>query len=318
MIIALLIGRDEQERERFQFFLSSVLRILRSLQPDLDLRVYPDLGDVNDIHFAIAWRAPLGIFKTLPNLRCIASLGAGVDHLFADVKLPQNIPIVRVVDPAMSMEITQYVVASVLFRLKRFDHWEESQLQKVWVREPPFHFLDQTVGVMGLGFLGIHAAQNLHNLGVKIIGWSNSPKHLNGIPTYAGMEELKDFLANSHVVVCLLPLTPLTRHILNSQNLSRLPKGAYLINLARGAHVVEADLLAALDSGQLSGARLDVFEEEPLPPQHPFWSHGKIRITPHIAAVTNFATAVPQIFDNFLRVTAGMTPINTVDTSRGY
>lgn len=318
MIIALLIGRDEQDRARFNFFLTSVSNILRSLQADLDLRIYPNLGDTQDIEFAVTWRAPLGIFEKLPRLRCIASLGAGVDHLLADSQLPAHIPIVRVVDPTMSTEITQYVVASVLYHLKRFDFWEVNQTKKIWAREPPFHLMDQTVGVMGLGYLGSNAAETLNNLGVKVIGWSNSVKRLPGIPTYTGMDEFGDFLAKSQVLVCLLPLTPATRHILNSRNLALLPKGAYLINLARGAHVVEADLLAALDSGQLSGARLDVFTEEPLAQDHLFWSHPKIRITPHIASVTNFATAVPQILDNFRRVTAGLEPLNTVDMSKGY
>ena len=161
MAIGLFIGRDEKNRKRLAYFIQNFPRQLSELEPDLDLRLYPDIGDYNDIDFAIAWNAPFGIFAQLPNLRGIASLGAGVDHLLADPDLPRHIPIVRIVDPAMSIDITQYVVATVLYWLKRFDLWEAHQTQQIWARTPPFNFADQTVGIMGMGFLGKHAAETL-------------------------------------------------------------------------------------------------------------------------------------------------------------
>ena len=182
----------------------------------------------------------------------------------------------------------------------------------------PFNFLDKTVGIMGLGFLGTHTAKTLHSLGVKVIGWSQSPKQLSEIRYFAGAGEFKDFLAQTDILVCMLPLTPNTQNILNLNNFNCLPKGAYLINIGRGEHLVENDLLAALDSGQLTGACLDVFRQEPLPPEHPFWLHPRIRVTPHIASVTNPATALPQILENYRRMRAGEPLLNCVDVQKGY
>lgn len=316
MAIAIIIGRDAQNRKLFSY-MNEALQLLSSLQPGLDVRMYPDLGDYNEIDFVLAWRPPFGIFNQLPHLQCIASLGAGVDHLFADPQLPAHIPIVRIVDPAMSTDITQYVVAAVLYWLRRFDQWQVHQQQKIWKGSEPSK-LDKTVGIMGLGFLGAHAAQALHALGVKVIGWGRSPKTLPGIQQFSGTAELPAFLSKADALVCLLPLTPETKHILNAENFACLPRGAYLLNLGRGDHLVEADLLAALDSGQLSGACLDVFREEPLPVNHPFWSHPHIRVTPHIAAITNWATALPQILENYRRIKAGELLINRVDRAKGY
>jgi len=318
MAIALLVGRNEQDKKRFPHFTQKFAQLLTTLHPDLDLRIYPDLGDYNEIDFAIVWRHPLGVLAQLPNLKCIASLGAGVDHILADINLPTEVPIVRIVDPAMSTEITQYVVATVLYRLKRFDLWADNQQQKIWRSTSQFNFLDKTVGILGLGFLGGHAAQTLHSLGIKVIGWSQSPKKLTGITHFTGAAELNSFLSKSDVLVCLLPLTTETTEILNAKNFARLPRCAYLINLGRGDHLVEADLLAALDSDQLSGACLDVFREEPLPPDHPFWAHPHIRVTPHIASVTNPNTVMSQIIDNYQRAIAGEPLLNCIDPKRGY
>lgn len=318
MAIAVIIGRDEPDRKRYNYFLENAASLISTLQSGLDIRVYPNLGDHKDIDFVLAWRPPFGIFSQLPNLKCIASHGAGVDHLFADPHLPTHIPIVRIVDPAMSTEITQYVVMAVLNWLRRFDHWQAIQLQKHWGKIPPFNLLDKTVGILGMGFLGKQAAETLHSLGIKVIGWSNSPKNLTGISHFTGAAELKSFLSKADVLVCMLPLTPDTRDILNTENFAALPQGAYLINLGRGEHLVEADLLTALTSGQLAGACLDVFREEPLPTHHPFWSHPHIRITPHIASVTNPATALPQILENYRRAMAEKPLLNRVDPKKGY
>ncbi|MBS0349727.1 MAG: glyoxylate/hydroxypyruvate reductase A [Proteobacteria bacterium] len=318
MAIALIIGRDQLDQKRFDYFLQNIPQQLHQLQPNLDIRIYPEIGDCNDINFVIAWRAPLGIFQKFPKLQCIASLGAGVDHLLSDPHLPKSIPIVRIVDPAMRMEITQYVIATTLFFIKRFDVWADNQKQKYWNKSPPFNLLDKKVGIMGLGFLGNQAAETLHSLGIKVIGWSQSPKKIPGICCYHGSDQLKHFLAETTVLVCLLPLTPDTQNILNADLFSQLPQGAYLINLARGGHLVETDLLNALDSGKLSGVYLDVFNQEPLPSNHPFWTHPKIKITPHVAAVTNLSSALPQILDNYHRMLQGQNLLNLVNLQKGY
>jgi glyoxylate/hydroxypyruvate reductase len=318
MAIGLFVGRDDQDRQNYTYFLNNIPQQLTTLEPGLDIRIYPAIDDYNEIDFAIAWRPPFGIFTQFPNLRCIASLGAGVDHLVADQDLPTHIPIVRIVDPNMSVEITQYVVATVLYWMKRFDVWAANQAQKVWGRSLSFNFGHKTVGILGLGFLGKHAAEALQSLGVKVIGWSNSPKQLPNIQTFTGASELSLFLSKSDALVCLLPLTPETHGILNAKNFAQLPPDAYLINLGRGGHLIEADLLAALSSGQLSGACLDVFPEEPLPASHPFWGHPQIRVTPHIASVTNPMTVSAQILDNYHRAIAGMPLLNQVDTQKGY
>lgn len=318
MAMAIIVGRDAEEKKRYEFFIVDCYRSLKALAPDLDIRVYPDLNDYNDIDFVLTWRPPHGLLAQLPHLKAIASAGAGVDHILADPYLPKQIPIVRIVDPHMARDITQYVLSQVLNWVKRLDHWALCQRQNRWDKNPPFNLGDKTVGVMGLGFLGQKVALALQYIGLKTIGWSQSPKNFLDNPCFTGLSEFNDFLSQTDILVCLLPLTPQTKNILNANTFAQLPKGAYLINLGRGEHLVEEDLLIALNSGQLTAACLDVFREEPLPPNHPFWIHPQIRITPHIASVTNPSTAIAQILDNYRRAMAGQPLLNQINLSQGY
>jgi glyoxylate/hydroxypyruvate reductase A len=192
------------------------------------------------------------------------------------------------------------------------------QREKVWSKQPPFNFADKTIGVMGVGYLGGKAVDVLHQMGLNVIGWSNSEKVIPGIKHYAGEKEFDAFLSQTGVLICMLPLTSATRNILNRETFSRLPDGAFLINVGRGDHIVEQDLLDALSSGKLSGAALDVFQQKPLPVGHAFWGHPSIRVTPHIASVTNPKTAAPQVLENYLNMRAGRELMNRVDLVKGY
>lgn len=293
-------------------------RAFDRLVPDLDFRVWPDIGEVDDIEMALAWRAPPGSLADLPNLRCIASLGQGVDHLFADPDLPEGVPIVRLVDDSMRRQMTAYVLAAVLRRLCRMEGYAALQRQRRWQPLDAYDPAECRVGVLGLGALGGDVAEKLAALGFRVSGWSRTAKDIAGVDGFAGRDALDDFLRDCDMVCCLLPLTPDTRGILDARVFAAMKRGAYLINTARGGHVVETDLVAALDSGQISGATLDVFAAEPLPPGHPLWDHPKVTITPHASAVTLVGACAEQLAETYRRLRAGEPLLNTVDRARQY
>jgi len=291
---------------------------LTRLTHELDVRVWPEIGDPTEIDYALVWRPETGFLASLPSLKLILSLGAGVDHLLGDPQLPRHIPIVRLVDPHMTDAMSEYVVLQVL-RLHRRDlDYRAQQEAGVWRELDQPNAVDRRVGILGLGELGQDAAKKLKALGFDVAGWSRSEKNLTGIASYAGAPGLSQLLSRSEILVCLLPLTTETEGILNSSAFAILPRDAALINAARGAHVVEEDLLAALASGQISVAVLDVFREEPLPTDHPFWRHPRVILTPHVAAFTNPTTAAPIILDNIRRFEDGRPLLNRVDLARGY
>jgi len=291
---------------------------LTTLSQTLDIRVWPEIGDRAAIDYALVWRPEPGFLASLPNLKLILSLGAGVDHLLGDPLLPRHLPIVRLVDPHMTDAMSEYVVLQVL-RLHRRDlDYRAQQEAREWRELDQKNAAERRVGILGLGELGRDAAKKLKMLGFDVAGWSRSEKTLAGIESHAGAGGLPALLARSEILVCLLPLTAETEAILNARTLALLPKGAALVNAARGAHLVEADLLAALASEQISAAVLDVFNDEPLPAGHPFWHHPRVVVTPHVAAFTNPATAAPIILDNIRRFEAGHPLLNRVDPARGY
>jgi glyoxylate/hydroxypyruvate reductase A len=291
---------------------------LEALIPGLDLRAWPALGDPAAIEAALVWRPPLGLLASLPNLRLIVSLGAGVDHIFADPLLPPGVPIVRLVDPYMTVAMSEYVQLQVL-RLHRQDvTYLLQQRHGTWRALPQPNAAERRVGVLGLGVLGGDAALKLSVLGFEVMGWSRSEKKLPGIRCFHGADGLAALLARAEILVCLLPLTPGTERILGAQLFSRLPRGAAIVNCARGQHLVEADLLAALASGQLAAAVLDVFGDEPLPQDHPFWRHERIILTPHVAAATHAPTAALAVADTLRRLGAGKKLLNRVDGSERY
>jgi len=286
--------------------------------PGLVMRVFPEIGDPTEIDAALVWKPKAGLLASLPNLKLIVSLGAGVDHLLADPTLPRHVPIARLVDPYMTEAMSEYVLTQVL-RLHRQDFlYQAQQRERVWRELTQPNAAQRRIGVLGLGEFGSDAARKLAVLGFKVAGWSRSERRLPGIESFNGPDGLLALARRSDILVCLLPLTPETEGILNARLFAALPKGASLVNAARGAHLVEADLLAALESGQLAAAVLDVFQQEPLPPEHPFWTHPRIVVTPHTAAATHAPTAAPGVGENLRRLAEGRPLINLVDPARGY
>ncbi|MHA1536261.1 MAG: 2-hydroxyacid dehydrogenase [Alphaproteobacteria bacterium] len=291
---------------------------LARVLPDLEVRIWPDIGPAGDIRYALVWKARPGILAGLPNLQFIQSLGMGVDHIFDDPALPDGIPVARLVDPDLVRQMGEYVLATALRHHRRLDEYERIQQAGEWRRLDMPDTGATRIGILGLGEIGAPIAALFVELGFSVAGWSRTEKKIPGVEGFCGAAGLPVFLARTDILVCLLPLTKTTENILDKAALARLPEGAYVINLARGQHIVEEDLLAAIESGHLSGAALDVFRTEPLPKDHPFWTHPRIRITPHIAGITNPASALAQVAENIRRVRGGKKPLNLVDPKRGY
>ena len=291
---------------------------LKKVMPTLEINVYPDVQNLEQIEAALVWMHPLGVLQQFPNLKVIISTGAGVDHIFRDTHLPQNIPIVRLVDESLTIQMSEYILLAVLGFHRQAKVYQLQQNQQLWQGLPPKNVTSCTVGILGLGVLGLDVANKLKTIGFSVRGWSRTAKQVENIDCFFGTEQLNAFLSGCSVLVCLLPLTPETEGILNQKTFAALPPGAYLVNVARGKHLVEEDLLEALKSGQLSGACLDVFQTEPLPQNHPFWTHRQIIITPHIAAKTIPGCVAPQIIEAIQNSQQGLPLKNTADVSRGY
>ncbi|MBY0440515.1 MAG: glyoxylate/hydroxypyruvate reductase A [Burkholderiales bacterium] len=288
------------------------------LDPSLEVRVWPDVGDPAQVEVVFAWRHQHGDLARYPNLRAVFSLGAGVDGVLADPAFPRQVPLVRMVDPNLGVLMTEYVLAAVLRHHCELDHYQRLQQSGRWEKRVRPFAGDRVVGVMGMGELGARAAGALVGLGFNVRGWSRRIRTLPGLETFAGEAGLTAFLAGTQILVCLLPLTAQTRGILGASTFSCMPRGSCVVNAARGGHLVDADLLAALEGGQLSGATLDVFETEPLPAGHAFWTHPRILVTPHIASVTSLPTAAALVVDNLKQWRAGGALRNVVDPDRGY
>jgi glyoxylate/hydroxypyruvate reductase A len=292
--------------------------LLSHLMPMHEFRFWPEIGDPAAIDYALVWNPEPGLLASLPNLKLIVGLGAGVDALLRDKTLPPQVPIVRLVDPYMTDAMSEYVVFQVL-RLHRQDlDYLAQQQEHVWQGREQVNASERRVGVLGFGTLGQDAGRKLQALGFDVTGWSRTARPVPGLATFAGEAGFAELLARSDILVCLLPLTPATEGILDAGAFARLPPGAGLVNAGRGGHLVEADLIPALDAGQLSAAVLDVFRSEPLPPEHPFWRHPRIVVTPHVAAETHPPTAAPIIRDAIRQFEAGLPLANRVDPSRGY
>ncbi|MFQ5972154.1 MAG: 2-hydroxyacid dehydrogenase, partial [Alphaproteobacteria bacterium] len=280
--------------------------------PDLEVRIWPEVGDVAGIEYALAWKPKPGELARYPNLKAIFSLGAGVDHLFGDPDLPRDVPVCRVVDERLTAGMVEYALLHVLRYHRREPEYAEQQRRRVWRQLEQVSAGERSVGVMGLGVIGGEVARRLAELGFAVAGWSRTARSLPGIACFHGADGLEPFLARSLIVVCLLPLTPETEDILCRRTFAAMPRGGYLINAARGAHLVEDELLAALEAGQLAGATLDVTREEPLPREHPFWRHPRVTITPHIASITDPRTVADQVAENVRRARAGAPLLNVV------
>ncbi|MFC0399628.1 2-hydroxyacid dehydrogenase [Paraburkholderia rhizosphaerae] len=295
---------------------------LRCALPEADVREWQP-GDRAPADFAIVWRPPHDMLAGRSDLRAVFNLGAGVDAILALEReqpgtLPSNVPLVRLEDTGMAEQMAEYVVHAVLRYMRRFDEYALLQAEHRWHVLDPHPRESFTVGVLGLGVLGTHVARVIASFGLPVRGYSRSARHIDGIATYAGPAQLDAFLDGVKVLVNLLPHTPETHDVLNAGTFAKLADHAYLINVARGAHLVERDLLDALHTGRIAAATLDVFREEPLPAGHPFWSEPRITITPHSSALTLRAESVAQIAQKIGALTRNEPVTGIVDIARGY
>ncbi|WP_041249332.1 2-hydroxyacid dehydrogenase [Gluconacetobacter diazotrophicus] len=291
---------------------------LAGLLPDLDFVLADDVTDPAAVRYALVWSPPRGFFARFPNLRMIVALGAGVDALVTRDDLPPGVAITRLHDPLMSRMMASYVLFATLRLARDMPAFEAAQRRGQWHFIEPRPLNLTRVGVMGLGELGLLAARECARQGFTVRGWSRSPKSDPAITCYSGMDSLPDFLGGCDILVCLLPKTPQTIGLLDAERLAMLPRGAAFVNVARGAIVDQDALVAALESGQIGQATLDVFAQEPLPGDHPLWRMENVLITPHVASAALPDSAAPQVAENIRRLRADLPVTDAVDVARGY
>jgi glyoxylate/hydroxypyruvate reductase A len=291
------------------------LQGLRAALPGTEVSLWSPGAPPAD--YAVVWAPPQQFFDEQVQLKAVFNIGAGVDALLK-LRLPPKALIVRLDDAGMSVQMAEFVCHAVIRHFREFDAYEADTRLGKWSFRKPRARADFPVGIMGLGVLGERVARALAQFEFPVNGWSRSPKAVQGVQCFAGMDGFNDFLAASRVLVCLLPLTPDTRDILNRDTLSHLRSGGYVINVARGAHLVDDDLLALLDSGHLAGATLDVFRTEPLPAEHPFWKHPNITVTPHTSARTLRSESIAQIAGKMAALQRGEPVAGVVEPNRGY
>jgi glyoxylate/hydroxypyruvate reductase A len=292
--------------------------LLAAALPHAEVFPWRDDGPACGADVAVVWRPPAALFKRERELRVVFNLGAGVDALLNLPDLPDDVMLVRLEDAGMAAQMAEYVAHYVVRASRSFDEYEALQKAGRW---QPLLEIDRRqwpIGVMGLGVLGTSVARAMAGLDYPVAGWSRSGRRLEGVRTYAGLDALPAFLARTRVLVNLLPLTPDTEGILCRETLSQLLPDSHLINLGRGAHLVEEDLLPLIDSGHMAGAMLDVFRVEPLPAGHPFWTHPRVKITPHVAAITLRRETIEQIGTKILAIMRGETISGIVTRERGY
>ncbi|WP_372094821.1 2-hydroxyacid dehydrogenase [Tistrella mobilis] len=291
---------------------------LLAADPRLDITVWPE-DDGAEAEIAVCWRPPAGLLGTMPKLKLVQSIAAGVDGVLNDAGLDPALPVARIVDDSLPAAMSEFVLWSVLWFHRGLDQVVlRDRPAIIWQRPPQQAAADRRIGVLGLGEIGGRVARALSAQGFAVAGWSRSPRSLPGIAGHHGPEGLDALLAESEILVNLLPLTPRTRGILGAATFAKLPRGAAVINVGRGEHLVPEDLIAALDSGHLRGAVLDVFAAEPLDPAHPLWTHPRVLVTPHMAAIASDGAVIGQIVENAWRVACGRPPLNPVERGRGY
>lgn len=286
--------------------------------PELDLRIWPEMGRREDIEVIACAGLPAGEFATFPNLRLVIGLLAGSERLLHDTALSPSIPIIRVGDPNGDTMMNEAALLHVLRHHRNLPAYQLAQQRCEWLTLPVLRPDERRVGVMGLGPIGLGVARTLADFGFEVAGWARRPREIPGIETFAGPERMDAFLGRSEIVVNLLPLTPETTGILGAKTFAQMPNGASVINLGRGGHVVDADLIAALDAGHLAAATLDVFTVEPLPKDSPLWRHPQITITPHSARRINALDLVPRICEAVRRLHSGEPQEQLVDRRLGY
>lgn len=285
--------------------------------PDIDLRLWPEIGEPSQVRYFAAWQPPQNLHERFPNLEVIFATSAGVDQ-FDLGELPEHIKVVRMLDPGIAQGIVEYAGFAVLSLHRQMPLYLQQQREKQWQVHELTPASKRRVGVMGLGNLGVATLESLRPFGFELSGWARSQKDIPGVQCFAGAEQLPSFLAQCDILICLLPLTDDTRGILNTKTFAAMPKGAQLINLGRGGHLVESDLLDALQSGQLSHAIIDVLNDEPPATEHPFWHHPNIWLTPHIGANTSPDSAFDVLLCNIRRHQRGEAMQGEIARDQGY
>jgi glyoxylate/hydroxypyruvate reductase A len=291
--------------------------VFRRDAPEIDFRLWPEVGDPQAVRYLAAWEPPADLGTRFPKLELLFSTGAGVDQ-FDLATLPPQLSLVRMVEPGIVQGMVEYVTHAVLDLHRDMPAYRRAQQQRQWQPLPVRTAGECRVGVLGLGSLGQAVLAQLVALGFDATGWSRSRRTLPGVRCHAGADELDAFLASTQILVCLLPLTDATRGMLDAALFAKLPRGASLVHVGRGPQLTWADLLLALDEGQLAEAVLDVTDPEPLPSDHPLWQHPQVQITPHIASVTQPQTAARAVIDNLRRHARGEPLVGLVDRTRGY
>ncbi len=281
-----------------------------------EVSIWDELKDPHKVEMAVVWGHRKDLFRHLPNLKVVASLGAGVDHIVHDPLLPDHVQVSKVISDHLSGPMSNFCIGAVMYFHRQFDKYLEDKRNKVWDQQFDPE-VPVSIGILGLGTLGTNLAKKLRFLGFEVHGLSRSKKQLEGVQTYV-YEDLDAFLGNINMLICMLPATPETKEVLCGDLFNKMPKGSFLINVGRGHQQRDADIIEALDSGQLAGAFLDVFPVEPPAKESPIWQHPKVFITPHIAVVTKLEAAVPQIVDNYQRMRSGKSLLNLIDRQKGY
>ena len=292
---------------------------LQKAMPEMDIKVYPDDGDVNEVEFAVVWKHPRGILKKYPNLKAILSLGAGVDHIISDPDLPEGLPIIRLVDKKLTHEMCLHSLHWVLHFHSDQYLYRSQQLKRQWIQQSSIQTEERTIGIMGLGNIGRSIGELLVTQSFNVIGWgSNQKSSLTDIKYYYGQDQLSDFLGRTNILINVLPLTSDTTNIITKKELRLLPKNSFIINIGRGGIINEEDLLTLLNDRHIKAAALDVFTQEPLPENNSLWDHPSVYITPHIAGQSNPNSAGQTISENIYRIQKGELPYPIYSRTNGY
>jgi len=301
-----------------ELYVHNWVKALKTADETLDIRIYPDFGRAEEITFGITAPYPEGFWNQFSNLKALSSIGAGVSHILDDKTLPADIPVLKLVDTRLNQSMWEYILATVSYCSKNLHSYQLQQKAGLWKELRPSSFRRTTVGVLGLGSIGSFVAQRLAEVGFAVKGFANSPKEIAGVEVLKLSEAEAEVMASVDIWVSILPLTSETEDLFDRAFFAKLKEGAIVINVGRGPQVVDRDLIDALDSGQLSFAYLDVFREEPLPSSHPFWTHPKVALTPHIASITSPRSVASQIIDNYYRALHGEALQHCVDRDAGY
>lgn len=297
---------------------SKWIEYFKIADPSIKIEIWPDIEDPEAVQCVLVWKHPIGELLKYPNLKFIACMGAGVDHIIQDPELPEGVPITKVVDDQLSTDMSIYVIQGILNHQRRFVDHLKARERGEWL-DSHRHPEKINIGILGIGILGQDVAGKLVALGFDVFGYGQTEKQIEGVKCYWGRPgQLDQFLQSINVLVCMLPLVNKTREILNSELFTKMNKGTYLINVARGEHLVDEDLITAINEGQISGALMDVFHEEPLPQEHPFWSTEEIMITPHNASVTDPKSVAQQIVKNYHKIGTAESFDFVIDRERGY